>query len=231
MPHRLLILIAEADEASRRHLCERLHQSGFETFESDNGYAVQALALALRPAAVIMEVSLPGRDGLEACRMLRKDEETKTISVLLLTQLAHQLDRLAGFRAGADDYVVKPYDEEELILRLEALLRRSAKRGDLTRFKVGPFEFDFTALRMTLDGQEKLLSKMEFKLLNLLVSKMGRVVDRDVIISVVWPRSDESKSRSLDTHIKRLRAKLHPHGDWLKTARGRGYEFSAPNSD
>ena len=231
MPNRLLILVADADEVCRRQLCERLHQHGFETFESDNGYAVQALALALRPAAVIMEAALPGRDGLEVCRMIRKDEETKSILVILLTELSHQLDRLAGFRAGTDDYVTKPYHEEELILRLEALLRRSAERRDLSRLKVGPFEFDFTALRMTLDGRERLLSKMEFKLLNLLVSKMGRVVDRDLILSVVWPQSDESKSRSLDTHIKRLRAKLHPHGDWLKTARGRGYEFSAPSFD
>ena len=224
-----MILVADNDKQARHLLCRHLQLAGFDTLEADTGLKAYRLAQKKLPAAVVLEVDLPGWDGFQVCRMMRDKEATKLVRVLMLTARCHEQDRVTGFQAGADGYVTKPFNPTEVVLRLQALLRRPAQEARPGSIKVGPFDFDLRAVRLTIDGQVRPLSLLEFKLLYLLASNIGRVVGREVIFREVWDYSETTQSRTLDTHMTRLRKKLKAHAGWLKTTRQEGYLFSEPD--
>ncbi len=149
----------------------------------------------------------------------------------MLTAKGQTQDRIAGLQKGADDYMSKPFSPKELVLRVQSLLRRATPApGSQSKLTIGPFDFDLAAVKLTIAGEVAQLTLLEFKLLHILASKSGEVIDRDTILREVWGYSDQARTRTLDTHIKRLREKLGDHSDWLQTSRGYGYLFKQPQA-
>ena len=229
MPDAPTILIVDDEEDVRELVGSNLRRAGMKVAEAADGLQGMKTARTLGPDLIVLDVMMPGRDGLQVCAELRTDDATKGIPVLMLTAKGQTPDRIAGLERGADDYMAKPFSPRELVLRVQSLLRRAAASSDVSVLREGPFELDLPGVRLSLDGNAVDLTLLEFKLVHLLVSNRGRVVDRDTILREVWGYADNVRTRTLDTHIKRLREKLGPHSEWLQTSRGFGYMFKSPS--
>jgi two-component system phosphate regulon response regulator PhoB len=206
-----------------------LRQAGFETLLASSGE--QALAQVRRrvPDLVLLDVMLPDVSGTEICRQLKADPRTKHVPVVMLTARGEEVDRVVGFELGADDYVTKPFSVRELVLRVRAVLRRApATGGERPPDRVGPIRLDVQAHRAFVEEQEILLTPLEFRLLAILMARAGRVQSRDQLLSDVWEMSSELETRTVDTHVKRLREKLGPARELLETVRGIGYRLVPP---
>jgi two-component system phosphate regulon response regulator PhoB len=206
-----------------------LRQAGMETSLAYSGE--QALQEARRrvPDLVLLDLMLPDQSGTDVCRQLKSDPRTRAVPVVMLTARGEELDRVVGFELGADDYVVKPFSVRELILRVKAVLRRARQAGvEAPRAELGPVRLDADSHRCYIDGQEIDLTPLEFKLLATLMSRAGRVQSRERLLSDVWEMSSELETRTVDTHVKRLREKLGAARDLLETVRGVGYRLIDP---
>ena len=230
MPAKPLILIADDEDDVRDLVTRNLRRAGFEVAEAADGLAALKLARQRKPDAIILDVMMPGRDGLQVCEELRRDEGLKMVPVIMLTAKGMAEDRIAGLEKGADDYVSKPFSPKELVLRIQAVLRRAASAGDGDELTVGPFHFDLSSVKVKIGGEPVDLTLIEFKLLHLLALNHGETLDRDMILRAVWGYSENVRTRTLDTHVKRLREKLGDHADWIQTARGYGYTLRQPGS-
>lgn len=181
-----------------------------------------------RPDLVILDVMMPGISGLEVCKLLRKNGDCPGIPVIMVTSRGEESDRIMGLEAGADDYVVKPYSIRELMLRIKAKLRgEAAVTPEKNLFGIGPLSIDIEKHHVAYDGKEILLTTTEFKLLATLARSQGRLFSRDELLNDVWKNSCEIDSRTVDTHITRLRSKLGEAGEMLKTIRGFGYKLDS----
>ncbi|MFT3914052.1 MAG: response regulator [Anaeromyxobacteraceae bacterium] len=207
-----------------------LRAAGFETALATTGE--QALAQVRRrvPDLVLLDLMLPDVPGTEVCRQLKADPRTKHVPVVMLTAKGEEVDRVVGFELGADDYVTKPFSVRELILRLKALLRRAgpSRASERPPEQVGPIRVDVDAHRAFVDDAEVTLTPLEFKLLSTLMSRLGRVQSREQLLEDVWEMSSEVETRTVDTHVKRLREKLGSGRDLLETVRGIGYRLVDP---
>jgi len=206
-----------------------LRQAGFETTIAYSGE--QALQAARRrvPDLVLLDLMLPDLSGTDVCRQLKSDPRTKALPVIMLTAKGEELDRVVGFELGADDYVVKPFSMRELMLRVKAVLRRAAQQGgDRPRSELGTIRLDVDAHRCYIAGDEVELTPLEFRLLATLMSRAGRVQSRERLLTDVWEMSSELETRTVDTHVKRLREKMGPARDLLETVRGVGYRLVDP---
>ncbi len=172
---------------------------------------------------------LPGRDGYSVFREVRRDARTSHIPVIMLTARAQTEDRIQGLEAGADDYLTKPFSPKELVLRVNAILKRTDSTPGAVEYEFGPFRFDKNAVRFYLENEPTDLTATEFKLLLYLCERSGKPQDRNELLRVVWGYSDEVHSRTLDTHMKRLRQKLGKHGALIETVRGVGYQVAKPS--
>lgn len=228
MSDKPLILIADDEEDVRELVGMNLRRAGCDTIEAADGLQALAKVRELRPDAIVLDVMMPGRDGLKVCEELRVVESTRKIPVIMLTAKGQTEDRITGLEHGADDYLPKPFSPKELVLRVQALLRRTGPVGDGTEMKTGPFVFDLSSVKLTVSGESMDLTLLEFKLLHLLASNEDEVVERDTILREVWGYSETVRTRTLDTHVKRLREKLGDYAEWVQTARGYGYIFKAP---
>jgi len=222
------ILVVEDNLETRELLTYNLKNAGYAVREA--GDAVKALELAARarPDLVLLDVMLPGgMDGLEVCRRLKQDERTRGVPVIMLTALGDELDRIVGLELGAEDYVPKPFSPRELLLRIKAVLRRSGSAAEESSagFSEGGLNIDFEAHSVTIDGADIGLTSTEHKILRELVRARGRVLQRDRLLDTVWDTDFEGTSRTVDTHMRRLRGKLGPYADWIETVRGVGYRF------
>ena len=207
-----------------------LRAAGFETALATTGE--QALAQVKRkvPDLVLLDLMLPDGPGTEVCRQLKADPRTKHVPVVMLTAKGEEVDRVVGFELGADDYVTKPFGVRELILRLKALVRRAgpSRASERPPEQVGPIRVDVDAHRVFVDDAEVTLTPLEFKLLSTLMSRLGRVQSREQLLEDVWEMSSEVETRTVDTHVKRLREKLGSGRDLLETVRGIGYRLVDP---
>ena len=167
----------------------------------------------------------------DVCRQLRTRETTTRIPVIMLTAKARPEDRVAGLELGADDYLTKPFSPRELILRLRLLIQKSHAPGSGEQLKVGPYELDRTTFEVRLGGCKLDLTALEFKLLVTLMEKRCQVLTRESLLRDVWGYRNLSNSRTVDTHVRRLRAKLKPHDARLRTVHGEGYLFQAEEKD
>lgn len=229
MPDKPLILIADDEEDVRDLVGMNLRRAGFMTEEAEDGIDAVVKARQFKPDAIVLDVMMPGRDGFRVCQDLREDEETKHIPIIMLTAKSQTQDRITGFEKGADDYIGKPFSPKELVLRVQALLRRSSMTAEAaTELREGPFVFDVVGVKVLARGRPLDLTLIEFKLLHLLASQKGEVIERDVILKEVWGYTEQVRTRTLDTHVKRIREKLGPEAEWLQTARGYGYVFREP---
>jgi two-component system, OmpR family, phosphate regulon response regulator PhoB len=209
-----------------------LRAAGFETLLATRGEEA-LLAMKRRvPDLVLLDLMLPDLPGTEVCRRIKGDPRTRHVPVVMLTAKGDEVDRVVGFELGADDYVTKPFSVRELTLRLRAVLRRagSGKPAEPPREEVGPIRVDADAHRVFVDGAEASLTPLEFKLLTTFMARLGRVQSREQLLEDVWEMSPEVETRTVDTHVKRLREKLGSGRDLLETVRGIGYRLVEPGA-
>jgi two-component system phosphate regulon response regulator PhoB len=222
-----LILVIE-DEADLATTLEySLVKEGYQVRVAHSGKAgLDAAMQEPVPDLVVLDLMLPDLPGTEVCRRLRGHERTRELPILMCTAKGSELDRVVGFEVGADDYVVKPYSVRELMLRVRALLRRRQRgesTGEAVRF--GRLRLDREAHRAWVDDVELSLTALEFRLLSAFLSRKGRVQTRDSLLSDVWGIEADVTTRTVDTHVKRLREKLGLAGAYIETLRGVGYRF------
>src|SRR5437016_341772 len=183
----------------------------------------------LRPDLVLLDLMLPGLPGTEICRRLKSGPRDRQIPVIIVTARGQEPDRVRAFELGADDFVTKPFSVRELMLRVRAVLRRGSPAGpEQLRHRVGPVRIDEIAHRAYVDGNEIELTALEFKLLATLMARAGRLQTREVLLRDVWQLSGDQHTRTVDTHVKRLREKLGEGRDLIETVRGAGYRMSDP---
>ncbi|MEM6786155.1 MAG: response regulator transcription factor [Myxococcota bacterium] len=231
MPH--LILIVEDERDLLDTLDYNLQREGYRTRCAATG--TEAMAMAHErplPDLVVLDLMLPDMSGTEICRSLRANDLTRHIPVLMLTAKGEEIDRVVGFEVGADDYVCKPFSVRELTLRIRAILRRSeASDEESEQLELGRLRVDASAHRCWVDGDEVQLTALEFKLLTTLMRRRGRVQTREVLLTDVWGFSAEVTTRTVDTHVKRLRQKIGDAGRYIETLRGVGYRFRSEASE
>jgi len=220
------ILIVDDEEDIRELIAMNLlREENYQLLEAVNGLEALDLARKKRPDLVVLDLMLPEMDGLTVYRKLREDARTKSIPVIMLTARGRLEEKLQGLELGADDYLPKPFSPKELMLRVRNLLRRSNPNQNSNVIESGPFSLDKHALKVHLDGEAIELTATEFKLLLSLIESPGITQERSDLLNKVWGYSDMIQTRTLDTHIKRLREKLGPFGNSIETVRGVGYRF------
>lgn len=217
------ILIVEDERDIADLIGFNLQRAGYEVLKAHDGIAGTEIALRDRPDLIVLDIMLPGRDGYAVFRELRRDPRSVNIPVIMLTARAQTEDRIQGLETDADDYLTKPFSPKELLLRIQAVLKRSEVAPGAVEFTHGPFRFDKNALKFYLDNEPVDLTSTEFKLLLYLCERSGKPQDRNDLLRTVWGYSDEVHSRTLDTHMKRLRQKLGIHGTLVETIRNVGY--------
>ena len=219
------ILVIEDENDIRQLLRFNLEREGFAVLEAADGLGGLHMATSELPDLVVLDLMLPGMDGCDVCRRLKAQPVTAAIPVLMLTARGEEVDRIVGLTLGADDYVVKPFSVRELVLRIRAILRRGSRPGTGTALCRGALLLDVEAHRVTLDGQEVALTATEFRLLEDLMRHAGAVRTREQLLNAVWGYSFEGYARTVDTHVRRLRALLCDVADALETVRGVGYRL------
>lgn len=227
------VLVIE-DEADLREVLQyNLAQAGHRPFTAATGEAGLKLAHEVHPEVVLLDLMLPDVSGTTVAKVLRREPETQLVPIIMVTAKGEEIDRIVGFEIGADDYVVKPFSVRELMLRVEAVLRRG-RAPEQRVIEVGELRIERDAHRVTVGGEEVLLTALEFKLLVALAERRDRVQARGTLLSDVWAMDADIASRTVDTHVKRLRDKLGAAGRFLETVRGVGYRFSetpGPNKE
>lgn len=223
-----LIMIVEDEAGVRELLRDTLKIAGFETIEADNGMSALTVLRSNKPDLIIIDINMPLMDGFELVERLRGTGDL--VPVLMLTARGDQQDISRGLTIGADDYVVKPFGLEELILRVKAIIRRSKKSVDIARTLIcGPISLDEEIHKVSFNNEEINLSPTEFRLLQMLIEKKGRVLSKKLLLDEVWGITFESESTVVDTYISYLRKKLHRDGfEGIKTVRGVGFQIMEP---
>lgn len=220
------VLIVE-DEADVVDLLRyNLSKAGFSVLVAKDGLQGLEMARKNRPDIIVLDIMLPGMDGYAVCKALKKDPGTESLPIVMLTAKSELNERVHGLEIGADDYVTKPFSPRELVLRVQALLRRlhTSNQGDA--LEVDDFQVNKSTFEIRLKGQRLELTVTEFKLLTLLIERRGRTMSRDTLLFDVWGYQNAIDTRTVDTHIRRLREKLGLHSSRLETIRGEGYRFN-----
>ncbi|WP_353936040.1 response regulator transcription factor [Mitsuokella jalaludinii] len=226
------ILVVDDEASIRELLTFNLKKNGYEVTAAADGR--EALAKAAGMDLVLLDIMLPEVDGLEVCRRLKADPQTSGIPIIMLTAKAEEIDRVLGLELGADDYVVKPFSMRELLARVKAVLRRSAKdsqseKGREETLKIGGLRLDFSSYQAWLHDEPIALTPKEYELLKLLVTNPGRAFTRDELLERIWGYEYYGDTRTVDVHIRHLRAKLKDDENISKaieTVRGIGYRFA-----
>jgi DNA-binding response OmpR family regulator len=198
---------------------------GFIISTAGDGVAGLQKARAENPAFIILDLMLPKMPGLEVCKILKSDPATRQIPIMMLTAKAEEIDRIVGLEFGADDYVTKPFSPREVILRIQAIMRRGDVRAEEERLTAGSIVIDSARHRVSIAGKPVHLTSIEFKLLLTLLQRRGRVQARDRLLNDVWGYESVIDTRTVDTHVRRLREKLGKAGDAIETVRSFGYRF------
>jgi two-component system, OmpR family, phosphate regulon response regulator PhoB len=221
------VLVIEDEQDLQKILGYNLRQAGHEALAATRGNEGLDLARGKHPDIVLLDLMLPDLPGTEVCKILKRDARTKGIPILMLTAKGEEIDRVLGFELGADDYVVKPFSVRELLLRIDAILRRTREQSAGTQgFQFGLLRVDRDAHRVWVEEAEVQLTALEFNLLVTLYDRRNRVQERAVLLDNVWGIEAAITTRTVDTHVKRLREKLGKAGDYIETVRGVGYRFA-----
>lgn len=219
------ILVVE-DEADLGELLKfNLQQAGYEVAHMRDGASALESIQRRKPDLILLDLMLPDMPGTSICKQVRSESKTRRTPIIMMTARGEEIDRVVGFELGADDYVVKPFSPRELVLRVGAVLRRTVPdEGTQSQLLViGVMLIDVDKHRVTVEGEEVPLTAIEFKLLLDLMSKPGRVQTRDALLERVWGYASGVETRTVDTHVKRLREKLGAARDYIETIRGVGY--------
>jgi len=224
MGSRILVVEDESDLAEL--VAFNLRGAGHEVTVAHDGSTAMAEIQRRQPDLLVLDVMLPDVSGLEICRRLRRNPQTVRLPVIMLTARSDEVDRVVGFEVGADDYVAKPFSPRELVLRVDAILRRTISTAEVDGpqlIALGELVIDVPAHRVEVQGAEVLLTALEFRLLLDLATRAGRVQSRDALLDRVWGYSPNVETRTVDTHVKRLREKLGAGAAQIETVRGVGY--------
>jgi len=231
------ILLVDDEPDIQQLLLFNLREAGFEPEAAGNGLDGLTSARRARPAVIILDLMLPDMSGTEVCRKLRADPQTSDVPILMLTARGDEYDKVLGFEVGADDYVVKPFSVRELVMRVRALARRSAERNQAraplatsggARLTWRELEVDAVRHHVYIDGQELTLRPLEFKLVATFLENPGIVFSRAKLLEEVWGITAEMNTRTVDTHIRRLRERLGTYGAAIETVHGFGYRLAVP---
>jgi two-component system phosphate regulon response regulator PhoB len=222
------ILIVEDEPDIRSTLEYNLHRDNFQTESVGNLLDAEKILSTSNISLILLDLMLPDGSGLDLCRKLKADQSTNSIPIIILTAKDDEVDKVVGFELGADDYVTKPFSVRELILRIKAILKRKVQKPEVTEVEreFGELRIDSDSHEVFVNDEEVSLTALEFRLLKQLVDRRGRVQTRDQLLSDVWGYSADITTRTVDTHIKRLREKLGPIGKYVQTIRGVGYKFT-----
>ena len=222
------ILVVDDEPDALEVLGFKLKEAGYLPIFAKDGARAIIAARDERPALIVLDLMLPEVDGLEVCKILRRDLATSMIPIIMLTAKAAEMDRVIGLELGADDYVTKPFSPRELVLRIKKLLARvKASDEPVAQLRFDELEIDVPRHAVTISGKPLVLTATEFKLLELLARRRGRVQTRDRLLQDVWGYDNPIESRTVDTHMRRLREKLGETARFLETIRGVGYRFVA----
>ena len=224
------ISVVEDDPDISRLVRHHLEAAGFTVKVFSTGHTVVAESEKQRPTLFILDIMVPGRDGLELCRQIRQTHSLASIPVIFLTAKSGEADRILGLELGADDYIPKPFSPRELVARVKAVLRRFERPISQSPIRVGEIEIDPGAMTLTVRGQPVTTTATEFRLLDHFARHLGRVFTRDQLLDSVWRDTAYVTPRSVDVYVRRIREKIEPDPEnprYLKTVRGAGYRFEA----
>ena len=228
MPHCVLIIEDEPD--IRKTIDYNLSKESFKVVQAESIAQGEKALAANKIDVIILDLMLPDGSGLTLCRDIKSDAKTKHIPIIILTAKTEEVDRVVGFELGADDYVTKPFSVRELILRVKAILKRGIdsprQENDSFDIEAGDIRLNLDAHQVFVGDEEITLTALEFRLLKHLLDRRGRVQTRDQLLEEVWGYSSDVTTRTVDTHIKRLREKLLGAGDCIQTIRGVGYRLA-----
>ncbi|MGV7220272.1 MAG: response regulator [Nitrospinales bacterium] len=220
------ILVADDDSDLLKLLSTMLGQEGFRVLTANNGDIAIKKVKAELPHLMILDVQMPMKNGLEVCKILKQDEKTRDIPIIMLTGRADEIDRVVGLELGAEDYIVKPFSVREMILRVTKVLKRTyGKESSPESFKMGNLSVNSAKHEVRVQGEFVDLTLTEFKILSCLIKNPGQVKTRESLLNEVWGFREDVFSRTVDTHIQRLRTKLQGAEKYIKTIRGVGYLF------
>lgn len=221
------ILVVEDEQDVLDLIAYNLQKTGYKVISARDGNSGLQKARDLNPALVVLDLMLPALEGTEVCKQLKADPKTTNLPIIMLTAKAEEVDRIVGLELGADDYLTKPFSPRELILRIKTVLRRA--QGPSTPAEIlqaGELRADRGTHKVTIKDREVELTATEFRLLTTLMERRGRVQTRDRLLTDVWDYAPDTDTRTVDTHVRRLREKLGRSGELIETVRGVGYRFS-----
>ena len=219
------VLIVEDERDVVDPLALNLRKAGFSISMAMDGAAGLQKARSEKPAFIILDLMLPKMPGLEVCKILKGDPATRQIPIMMLTAKAEEIDRVVGLEFGADDYVTKPFSPREMILRIKAILRRAEGPAEDESLSAGSIVIDPARHEVSVNGKRVSLTSLEFKLLRTLMQRRGRVQTRDRLLNDVWGYESVIDTRTVDTHVRRLRKKLGKVADAIESVRGFGYRL------
>jgi two-component system, OmpR family, phosphate regulon response regulator PhoB len=224
---RARLLIVDDEPAIREMVRFTLSRSGFEVFEAEDAAQAKQQIMEARPDLLLLDIMMPGQSGLELARELRSRDATRELPIIMLTARGTDRDKIRGLDVGADDYMTKPFSPGELVARIKALLRRSSL--DQSELQIGDLRLNPETHAVTVDARQVELSPVEFRLLHFLMARPERVFSRSQLLDRVWGDDSYVEDRTVDVHIRRLRAALEPvgHAGLIQTVRGVGYRLSA----
>jgi two-component system phosphate regulon response regulator PhoB len=225
-PRKILVVDDEPDVADL--VAYHLRAKGFQVETVNDPAASIGAARTLLPDLLILDIMMPDLNGIQICRIIRADPRLKQVPIIFLTAKAEESDRISGFETGCDDYICKPFSTKELVLRVQSIFRRISDEPPAAekRLLVGQIVLDVERHTVTLHGRPIELTATEFKLLRLLMERRGRVQTREHLLINVWNYETEIETRTVDTHVRRLREKLGSEADWIETIRGVGYRMA-----
>jgi two-component system phosphate regulon response regulator PhoB len=222
---RIAVIEDEKDLASL--LAFQLEKEGYQVLTAHDGKSGYELVSSELPDLVLLDIMLPVISGVEVCKLLKKQKSTQVIPVIMLTAKGEEIDRVIGFEVGADDYVTKPFSMRELLLRIKVAVRRTNReeQQEDRMIIMGPVAIDTSRCLVTVSTEEVIFTTTEYKLLCALAESRGRVLTRDHLLRDVWGHHTGTDSRTVDSHITRIRTKLGSCGEFVKTVRGFGYKM------
>ena len=224
----LNILVLEDEPDIRKTLEYNLSREGYKVISAASIEQAKTFIKSDTFSLFLLDLMLPDGSGLDLCKKLKGNSETESVPIIILTAKDDEIDKIVGLELGADDYVTKPFSVRELILRIKSVLKRGTLKKDIVEIErqFGGMKINPDSHEVFIDSEEIPLTALEFRLLKELVDKRGRVQSRDQLLTEVWGYSAEVTTRTVDTHIKRLREKLGSMGKYIQTIRGVGYKFS-----
>ncbi|EQB86916.1 two-component system alkaline phosphatase synthesis response regulator PhoP [Clostridium punense] len=223
------ILVVDDEEHIVELIKFNLEKNGYGVITADNGRDAFIIAKEQQPDLILLDLMLPGMDGLDVCKEIRRDSAISTMPIIMITAKGEELDKILGLELGADDYITKPFSVRELIARVKAILRRTTVKYEDNGFKFGEITIDFEKHEVRRDGEKVDLTLKEFELLEILIKNKGRVMTRDFLLDKIWGYEYVGETRTVDVHVRHLRQKIEKDDKnpvYIQTIRGIGYKFN-----